>query len=226
MALSTIFGSFGVKAEEPFKGIIITPDNSAFLLEDVTQPALNAVLHKIKSNEEIKYLVIYSHGGDPDIVSPFTDQISKLVRLQIIIISASSSAASITQLYENQRIIVPNGRMMFHRVQFTVNGTAEYVEWQKHLEEYRLDDELFAQQCMNRMTIPRTLYDEKTIRKDWRLDAKEALNVGAVERIVPVKCNSALRDLHKKVNVYNYDTGSVEADVELCSFLNRFKEIK
>jgi ATP-dependent protease ClpP protease subunit len=187
-----LFCKFAVAAP---REVILTEKNTVVLAETINPFMLASTLSSLfaaqvaaKANEKV-YLLIYTNGGMVDACERFTEAIDKLNKVEVVILRARSAGALVSQCSKLHRSIDIAGDLVFHKIRLGIEGfltAKELKELSDRAQEYSAH---FDNVCRVRLKISKEDYDEKTDGKDWFISPKEAVEVGAADEVVEVKCS-------------------------------------
>lgn len=198
--------------------IILTDENAVLYVSGVDSIQNSDILNQLSEKPQAKYLVMFSGGGEILNLDVFAKKVSEYKDLKIVIVKAASAAATITQLVKNERMIVSGGKLMFHRIRCAYPKYLEITQWVKKVNAWVKEDEQFAEWSTSRMKISRKEYDRKTFGRDWELTAKEAIELGAAERIVKAKCSPSILSSDQEIDLLVRPINMARVH-ELCKFL-------
>jgi len=164
------------------------------------------------------YVLVYSPGGAVQPVLFAEPVLKGLKNVSTVTIMAASMGAAIVQVLPGRRYIVQRGQMLFHRIRFDFEGEVTLDTVDKMREFLQADDKVVNHMCHNRLLIPYSQYVSNITNKNWILDAREALQAGAVDEIIVAKCNDALKALNVQVPTYNEYMG-IPVSRNICDLL-------
>jgi ATP-dependent protease ClpP protease subunit len=146
------------------------------------------------------YLVLDSPGGDVEAGISLIEFAKTISNLRTITISAASMAADTVESLPGSRLITNNGSLMFHRAKGEFSGQFEVGEVESRLEMAKkliLGLELAN---ANRMGISLLEYKGHA-QNEWWLNADEALQYKAADKIVDIVCSQELVDKRVKTRL-------------------------
>lgn len=172
--------------------ITVTTKNSIIFREEVSETSVASLMKEVvRVNSESPkgpiYLFLDTPGGSVDAGEDLIQFLKQYPRIKTVTIFAASMGSAIVQASSNERLIVKNGIMMFHRARGGFRGQFETGEVESRLKVAK--NVIYTMEQRNAKRMGLSTHDYKNIVKDelW-MDALESIGRNAADRVVEIKC--------------------------------------
>lgn len=204
--------------------VTLTPENSAILRGVVSQQSMSQLTTKLLKLDAARvdaskpiYLVIDSPGGSISAGSDFIQLAKTIPNLQTVTIFGASMAAGIVEALPGKRLIAENGTLMFHRASGGVEGQLERGELESRLGYVQDIVRDMEQTNSKRINMSLELY-KSLVKDEWWLYGSKALDSGAADDIVQIRCSPELLKTKEKqwMTVFIF---TMEVEMSACPLI-------
>jgi ATP-dependent protease ClpP protease subunit len=185
--------------------VMLNSNNMVLLRGEVNEDSIGRLeldLAKVVAKRLFKdypiYLVIDSPGGEVDTGLDFIEVAKLVPNLRTIVIFGASMAADITESLPGERMMTNKGVLMFHRARGQFQGQFEVGELESRFEFAKKQILDLETTVANRLKM--SIFEFKGHAKDeWWLNAKEAVQYKAADKIVDISCSQELIDKRTEI---------------------------
>lgn len=180
--------------------IVLTTTNSYTFRGEVTGESISkAEAELVRLNKDRAsatyplYLVLDSPGGSIYAGLSFIEFLQTIPNLNTITIFAASMASGIVEATPGKRYITRVGILMFHRAKGGFQGQFEQGEIESELKLWQSIVLTMEQASADRIGISLAAYKAHAM-VEWWLLGREAVQEGAADQVVRIKCTQRLID--------------------------------
>ena len=176
-----------VSRQKPLRQVSLNSKNTICICGrfDVGLIVKTVIAAAWRMNREHVYIYIDSPGGYVAAVWPIQHALELVPNAIVVIKEADSAAAMLVARLPNKKIMVSDGRMLYHKI-YVSGEPSEQVKAILKIENYLAMRDMAKLLNMNYVD-----YKRKVINGDWAFGADEALSRGIIQEIVDLNMDES-----------------------------------